>query len=381
MTAGTTGRGSTMARRIDQAVGPILIRLVAALARARAAMTSSVRPTSDTTLIVCFGAIGDLLLLSATSQSVRPAGRWVLACTPENKVGATVFDDLYEAVEVVSLRDLRSLSRVVAKHGITTVVDSTQWANVSALQLAFARLRHPRLSVTGFGPTGARDRVYDELVDHSGTRHEVQNFAALLGDETFDSGQLVGAAQPSGRVVALHLWPSGTRSHLKEWPRGSWIELARALHDAGCDLVATGGPADREPTAAFIEEAAVPIDNLAGAVGLDELYRRFSEDIRVCVSVNTGTMHLAALAGAGVVALNGPTNPTRWGPIGPRSVSLQPSGGNFGYLHYGFEYPERDEDAYALDRLAVDTVLSAALRLVDPPRRRRPRRSTSTTTS
>lgn len=335
----------------------ILVRLRALLGRSG--------PGTGTTLVICFGAIGDLLLLSATVRATSPDDKLVLACTRENRVAATLFGDVYAAVEVIELRKPTAIMRLVARHRIRAVIDSTQWANVSALHLGVARVRHPHLEVRGFRTSSrVRNPIYTDLVDHSASHHEVENFAALLGRPDLDPAALVVGRPADARTVALHLWPSGARSHLKEWPLDHWIELARSLHDEGYGLVATGGPADQERTATFIERTGVPIDNLAGAISLHDLYLRFQEDIRVCVSVNTGTMHLAALAGAAVVALNGPTDPRRWGPIGPYAISLQPSSGNFGYLSYGFEYPALDEDAYALDRLEVKAAHAAVHRVM-----------------
>jgi len=54
-------------------------------------------------------------------------------------------------------------------------------------------------------------------------------------------------------------------------------------------------------------------------------------------------MHLAAIAGVPTIALNGPTNPLRWGPLGPKTRALLPEKGRSAYLNLGFEYGDTTE--------------------------------------
>jgi ADP-heptose:LPS heptosyltransferase len=82
------------------------------------------------------------------------------------------------------------------------------------------------------------------------------------------------------------------------------------------------------------------------------------------VAVNTGTMHLAALLEKPLVALHGPTNPDRWGPIYPghansnSTLVLGPGSEEGGaYLNLGFEYPENP--SYLMDQISVEAVVAA----------------------
>lgn len=356
-------RGNPLLRRVDSVVGPVVIVLVGLLIRIRRLCS---RPCQNgATLIVCFGAIGDLLLLSAAAQKVLTGRRLILACTPENRAAATIFPGLYDHLIVVRLSRPWSLLSAARRLDVSNVYDSTQWANVSALQVGMLKLAVPGIALHGFKTrTVARSLVYDELVPHSTEAHETANFASLLEAESFDPAALVFGTPPTTRNVALHLWPSGSRSHLKEWPLEYWTDLAQRLHGHGYVLFATGSPADLDRNDEFIATAGVPITNLAGQLNLREVFDFFRAEVRLCVSVNTGTAHLAALAGSAVISLNGPTNPDRWGPPGSNSIALVPSAGRFGYLHHGFEYPESDVEAYSLDHLGVDRVFEACMRVL-----------------
>ena len=75
------------------------------------------------------------------------------------------------------------------------------------------------------------------------------------------------------------------------------------------------------------------------------------------VSVNTGVMHLAAALGVPTVSLDGPTAPQRWGPIGPRTVSVRPAQADCGFIHLGPEYDPRYADC--MKRITVAQVVAA----------------------
>ena len=80
------------------------------------------------------------------------------------------------------------------------------------------------------------------------------------------------------------------------------------------------------------------------------------------VTVNTGVMHLAAIAGARTVSLEGPVPVERWGPIGPRARAVGTTHSGCGYLNLGFEYDGQRHDC--MDGVAVDAVHAAILNLL-----------------
>jgi len=98
---------------------------------------------------------------------------------------------------------------------------------------------------------------------------------------------------------------------------------------------------------------AEPFVSPDGFRTLTHLLRR----ARLVVSVNTGVMHLAAIVGARLVAINGPNRNGRWGPIGPRAVGVEAPGKGCGYLHLGFNFDGQPTDC--MERTTVDQVYSA----------------------
>jgi ADP-heptose:LPS heptosyltransferase len=160
--------------------------------------------------------------------------------------------------------------------------------------------------------------------------------------------------------VAFHLWASGTRSWLREWPEDRWIALARQLARAETVFAITGAPGDRERIEPFLGRMAaaglkaVPFIGTDGFASLAHLLLR----ARVGVSVNTGVMHLAAIVGAPTVSINGPNRNGRWGPVGRYAVGVESPGEGCGFLHLGFDFDGKATDC--MERITVEMVVAAA---------------------
>jgi len=111
----------------------------------------------------------------------------------------------------------------------------------------------------------------------------------------------------NGTSPLATLAPGAAYGGAKRWPPEYFAGLARALHGDGAAVVLVGSGADA-PTARQVEAAAaVPLVNVVGRTDLSVLAGIFKQS-RAVVSNDSGAMHLAAAAGAPVVALFGPTN-------------------------------------------------------------------------
>ncbi|MGC4073855.1 MAG: glycosyltransferase family 9 protein [Nibricoccus sp.] len=117
---------------------------------------------------------------------------------------------------------------------------------------------------------------------------------------------------PEKRWPVSH-WRTLTESILREYPAATLLLLGTANDRAITDAIASGHSESR-------------VQNLAGRTDLPA----YMEKLRSCtllVTNDTGGMHLANLLGVSLIALFGPTNPVRTGPVfsGPH-VILQPPG-------------------------------------------------------
>lgn len=309
--------------------------------------------------------IGDMVLASAVARDLvaaRPDCEVVLFAGPDNEGVAR----LVEGVEVVVLpmtRPWEAVSRLRAAR-VDVLLDLGQWTRLEAL---CAFLSGAAFTVGFRTPGQRRHYCYDAAVLHSSEVHELENFrriAAAIGVESRSLPSIPAPEETRAPVeepyAVFHLWPGGFRSELKEWPLRSWRELAARLHERGLGIVLTGGPGDAERTAAFAASCAAGgrVASVAGRCSLGELVGILARASCV-VSVNTGVMHLAAAVGAPTVGLNGPTSEARWGPLGPRTVSVNSELPGCGYLNLGFEYEGHRTDC--MEGIAVDRVTEAVL--------------------
>jgi ADP-heptose:LPS heptosyltransferase len=138
-----------------------------------------------------------------------------------------------------------------------------------------------------------------------------------------------GAADPLSRCLAeggkIGLIPGSENSPEKRWPAASWRRLIE-LHP-GERFVLFGTVNDAPITAAIA--AGFPAGRVEDLAGKTEL-TVFADCLRACrllVTNDTGGMHLANALGVPLIALFGPTNPLRTGPIfaAPARI-LQPPG-------------------------------------------------------
>lgn len=311
--------------------------------------------------VMSFEALGDTLLASCILESLRqldPAPEIILFVSRGNRGCADLLGPLARVVEV-PLTTPRAALRAIRSEAVDLMLDIGQWPRWYAVLCAASRSRY----TVGFRTPGQyRHWAYDCSVVHRRDCHEVENFQALaraVPGITHPQAPALHVPPPaecpralkpaSGPYVVFHPWPGGFRGQERAWPEVHWITLGQALLARGYRIDLSGGPGDQAQGAALARkihpgtdqpEQVPKVRNIAGQPSLPELARHLQAATAV-VSVNTGIMHLAALAGARTVGLHGPTSRRRWGPVGPRTQALvaESHDAPTEYLHLGFEYP------------------------------------------
>jgi len=365
-------RGSQLKRQIDHVVGTPLLLALGLLRRKRHL------PTKIATVgILSCSAIGDTIIASAIARDLKAAfpGCRVVAFVGLSARGiVSLVEGFDQEVSLPITRPLEAL-HVLRSHPTDVLIDITPWPRMTALVSALARTSF----TIGFRSDGQhRHFAYDAAVRHMRSRHEVENYWALLAPLG-----IIGRLRPRARAefrartqrsnthdrtVVLHPWASGFRSTMREWPMSHWAGVARELIADGATAVITGGLSDRDRA----EALSVMIDRpgrvivLAGTASLRETASRVAA-AGVVISVNTGIMHLAAAIDQNLVALHGPTNPLRWGPLSEKAVVIgldRSQGGS--YLNLGFEYPADTPNCMAL--IGINEVLAQARRHINAER-------------
>lgn len=369
-------RGSVLARLLDRRLGVYMSLILSGICNIKKKFYKNDEASEkNNILIVCYGALGDLLLASLVLRQIKHTNgcKYHLACTKSNRPVADLFkEDVYENVELVKLSDPFCILNVCKRNNIDVVIDTTQWAQVSSIHIGCASifLKRSIFSVGFLSDYKKRINIYDSQVKHQHSVHEITNFSNLLNSTNADfifatedkladlSSVMPGRNNISEKSAVLHAWPSGVKSSLKEWPKENWISLSKELVSLGYTVYFTGTSSDSDRIIEMMSKInSKKVKNIAGLYDIQGLAEFMRNHVALCISVNTGILHLSTYSGVKTIALNGPTNPARWGAVGDCVANLQPSSGEFGYLSYGFEYPKKG--GYALDFLLVKRVIEA----------------------
>jgi ADP-heptose:LPS heptosyltransferase len=357
-------RGRDGLRRLDRIVGIPAVAVLSILKRRKQI------PTKVSAVgLIALGAIGDTILSVGPAVPVLrqafPQAKLYLFTSKSNGSIAPLLPPIDE-IHVISVTDpIRTVSLLRPD----ILIDFGPWPRISAI---LAALSDASFTV-GFKTSGQhRHYAYDLAVEHSGKIHEFENHASLLA--------AIGVPRPawpritpSGGIrrklreerskpyIVCHPWASGFKSEMREWPDRHWQEFAVNVAQQGWEVVFTGGPADVARSKTLVEGIAPSdhenqVHDVAGLYSLDETAALLEGSDSV-VTVNTGIMHLAAAIGAPIVALHGPTDPARWGPLSDNARLIAPDSPDVAYLNLGFEYPKQAQSRMHL--IGVDEVVTA----------------------
>ena len=273
-------------------------------------------------LVLRGGAIGDMMLTVPALAAIRrhwPAARIELAARSPAaalaKEGGLVDDVLsLESGEVSRL----FVGRIEP--------DPERAARFAGIEVAVNYLHDPDGRVSRhLAAAGVRGVMAGSPIVTEG--HAVDHFLRVLGANgvPVEYGAAPRLEVPAPRVACGREWARalggaaivlhpGSGSARKNWPLGHFVSLARRLREKTSfrPVFCTG-----EADAALAREVAEGPEGfvLMSDVALPELAGRLVA-AAAFVGNDGGITHLAAAAGAPVVALFGPTDPDTWGPRG-----------------------------------------------------------------
>ncbi len=125
-----------------------------------------------------------------------------------------------------------------------------------------------------------------------------------------------GLTRPAGKLLALV--PGAEFGPAKRWPSAHFASLAAAMARQGWAVWILGAPRDREPAAA-VRTLCPAATDLTGRTTLDQAVALLSL-ATAAVANDSGLMHAAAALGVPLVALFGPSDAARTGPLGTALV-------------------------------------------------------------
>lgn len=284
---------------------------------------------------------GDVLLMGPAVRAVAAdAGRVTFLCGPHGEAAARLLPGVTEVLvhrspwidpDGVPV-DRGELDALVDRLGALGIDEAIVFTSFHQSPLPLALLLRmagvPTIAAISEDFPGSlldvRHRVPDDI-------HEVERALSLAArlDHRLpdgDSGALAvchprapRGLVPDGPYVVVH---PGASVPARAWPAGHHAAAVALLVDDGWEVVVTGGPAERELTAAVSGRANPRVRDLGGAVDFAGLAGVLAGAAAVVVG-NTGPAHLAAAVGTPVVSLFAPVVPAvRWRPWGVPHVLL-----------------------------------------------------------
>jgi len=315
----------------------------------RSYLSQRLNPPPRRILVVKLADIGDVLTSTPALRALRetyPGAEIDILVTPNSAaalLGSTLIDRIVHfdkfqfdrpidafrpAALTASLRLAWQLRRarydiVLVLHHLTLRFGRLKYAALALATGASIRVGldnghgwfyNRRVTDTGFGAFHEVE-YWLQVAGAAGAHSEDQSMAApydLAAEKWADArlAQWEGRSD-SARFVVIHAG-SGGYSLARRWPAERFAQVARTLrdkYDLHIILIGTAGDGVDE----LIAHLDGPFLNLAGKTSLPQL-AAILRRAALFVGADSGVMHIAAAAGAPVVAIFGPSNPDAWGP-------------------------------------------------------------------
>jgi lipopolysaccharide heptosyltransferase II len=305
-------------------------------------------------LVLKFWGMGSIVLASPLLRELRARhaqarivfvtleeNAAILRCLPE--IDGSITLDLSRGIARF-LKETLAVIRRIRRERYDLLLDLEFFTRFSAV---FSFLARPNCSY-GFSSKGSmRGQLHDAEVPFNTYNHVVLNFLSLVRGkpvEPLPELDIAGprvlppivadaataaalaarlAAKPGfreGRALVAVNPNAGDMALERRWPESRMLDFLKGLCAAeDVNVVLTGGPSEREFVASLVKASGMGerLVNLAGEIGIPELVALFNRS-DVVVTNDSGPLHIAAAAGASVVALYGPETPTLYGPLRSR---------------------------------------------------------------
>jgi ADP-heptose:LPS heptosyltransferase len=362
---------------LDARLGPSLLRAERPRAREIVSPARFLAPgEAESILLVRPGGMGDAVLtlpLIAALRRYFPSARLDVLAEGRNAGvyriaadGPTVIR--YDRGPLATFRDL-------ARRRYDLVVETEQFHRFSTL---YANRLAPRWLV-GFD-TLDRRKFQTHSASYSEEDYEVYSFLrlfrALTGvEEPFDPDRpFLEPAEDHRRWSAERLLPLGTgplaavmpsagAAH-RVWPAGRLAEACLWLQERGFALFFVGGSDAREPARAVASVTGTgPEADFTGAASLAQT-AALLERARLCLTPDTGVLHLASAVGTPTVGLFGSGLDKKWAPPGRfhravfSDIPCRP-------CTAAGQTPRCPRDGECMKRITVDMVTKALASLIE----------------
>lgn len=354
-------RGNFLFKIIDKYIG-ILFLWIGSFFVSKKQKTQPLNFQPHHILVVKLSALGDTVLLSSALRAIRKKYPRAKITAIGTSINEEVFRNSRYLDEVILFRPSTpfSLMGFFLKNRFDLAFDFDQWLRVSAIFTLFSRAKIR----VGFKTEGQHKHyIFTHYAEHQRNKHEIDCFLDLiakvgippdgrrtefnLGEKSISNARKLISSLTAGAYAGLILLHMETPRHApqRRWPQENYILLAKKIIDryGGKIKVLINQPTGGKVTS----EITTLTELLKGSIfvlpklSLEE-YAAVISLSKIFITPNTGVMHLACAVGTNVIALHGPTDVVKWGPVSFREgqiclatkspLSCSPC------LYLGFEY-------------------------------------------
>ena len=149
-----------------------------------------------------------------------------------------------------------------------------------------------------------------------GARSPLQPEIDIVSDRSLASKarQMLG----ENRIVC-HV---STRQPKKDWPLRHWVEFHQLVKESGRGISFSSGPTERERELAREIARLEPSSKILPRIDSLDLFLAVIKEADLFISADTGPLHFAAGLGVPTLSLFGPSERSRWAPLGPKHRNL-----------------------------------------------------------
>jgi ADP-heptose:LPS heptosyltransferase len=125
---------------------------------------------------------------------------------------------------------------------------------------------------------------------------------------------------PEDNIVCI---AAGAKSHIKRWTQTGFIRLCdRLVKETGSKVILVGDDSDRQINRQIKEIGLNEVYDLTGRTNLRELAYLFSLS-KLLITNDSSPLHIASAVNTPTIAIFGPTDPKKYGPLSPASVVIR----------------------------------------------------------
>ncbi|MCX5781726.1 MAG: glycosyltransferase family 9 protein [Elusimicrobia bacterium] len=372
-------RGNFLFKSLDRYIGISLIWFLGLFTHKSKKLPEKI----DSILIIKLSALGDTILLMPILRALRdkyPKAKITAICTKINLDVLKVCPYINEVL-IINIRNLVfnpfSIIKLFKNKKFDLALDFDQWTRISPLLAFFSGA----LYRIGFKTNNQyRHYLYTHFVEHSQTKHELDCFADILkvleikninknlefwvddASKHHSEKLLLENGLKQGDAFIVFHPETPLHGGQRQWPAEKYVELGKKLSELNKFKILIAGTEIEKEQNSKIVNALLPNAFLMHSLSLGE-YAAILSKAKMFISGNTGIMHLASALNIPVIALHGPTNPKKWGPLGNKSRVIKSKAECSPCLYLGFEYGCKTNKC--MQDISVDEVFEEAKKVAN----------------